>query len=496
MSIPLLSFKQAFTAQGINYYSFLNETTSPEKYASSQLKYKIFCCLWAIASIFHMANFNGFSINLTFFLLTASAIGLMAKPSSTVRLLIFISLQMYQAATDMPRVSNHWILYTFVNLTILQSYVYLIIKRKSFYIDKVELLETFAPLVRMELIALYFFAVFHKLNAGFFNTENSCAVEFLMLQNNYYNFLPSSKTLLTLNIYFTLVVETLIPLLICFRKTRYAGILLGLLFHLVLAYNPLNGFYDFSSTVFALYFLFTSNSFSNKIHTLYLKTIQRKSALKKRLLQFNIVNFAVFSLSILFVLFLINVYTRAFQDYFRHVLWTAYSLTFIIVFVLSMRKKEKSDNTRTFTFAHYSLLLFPVLVFLNGLSPYLGLKTESSYAMFSNLRTEGGITNHFIVPVSTQIFDYQKDVVQVVSSSDPFLQEVAQEGKMLVFLHFRKHVRKNLPANVTYIRNGVKQTFELSKAAHTHELLQSSYLLDKTMEFRAFHPSGEPPCSH
>ncbi|MFA1772590.1 hypothetical protein ACD591_14910 [Rufibacter glacialis] len=488
--------KKALTGKEINYYNYLSEVNSPGKYFASHLKYKIFCCLWAIASIFHMANFNGFSINLTFFLLTASAITLIAKPSSTVRLLIFISLQIYQAATDMPRTSNHWVIAAFVNLTIIQSYIYLIIKRRSFFIDKVELMNIFAPLVKMEVIVLYFFAIFHKLNSGFLDTEASCAVRFLLLQNSYYDILPTSKTLLALNIYLTLTIEALIPLLLCLRRTRYWGILLGLVFHWVLAYNPLNGFYDFSATILALYFLFTSTNFSNKIYSFYSQTIKRKSVLKNRLLQFNLVNFALFTFSILFALALINIYTRAFQDYFRHVIWTAYSVSFMIIFILSMRTKDDTEEKGAFSFAHYTLLLLPLITFLNGLSPYLGLKTESSYAMFSNLRTEGGVTNHLLAPISTQIFDYQKDVVEIVSSSDPYLQRMADEGKLLVFFQFRKHVKKHLPAQVTYLRNGEKSTFELSKASATHELLSGSYALDKVMDFRHFMKNGEQECTH
>ena len=34
---------------------------------------------------------------------------------------------------------------------------------------------------------------------------------------------------------------------------------------------------------------------------------------------------------------------------------------------------------------------FPLVLFLTCLSPYMGLKTESSIAMFSNLHTEGGV---------------------------------------------------------------------------------------------------------
>ena len=38
----------------------------------------------------------------------------------------------------------------------------------------------------------------------------------------------------------------------------------------------------------------------------------------------------------------------------------------------------------------------------NGLGPYLGYKTVATWAMFSNLHTEGGRSNHWLLPASWQ----------------------------------------------------------------------------------------------
>ena len=62
---------------------------------------------------------------------------------------------------------------------------------------------------------------------------------------------------------------------------------------------------------------------------------------------------------------------------------------------------------------------FPLVLFLSCLSPYIGLKTESSIAMFSNLHTEGGLTNHLLFDKPPYLFDYQKDVVEIVGNVEP-----------------------------------------------------------------------------
>jgi hypothetical protein len=58
--------------------------------------------------------------------------------------------------------------------------------------------------------------------------------------------------------------------------------------------------------------------------------------------------------------------------------------------------------------------LIPLLALVNGATSYLGLKTVANYSMFSNLRTEGGQTNHVLIPAG-QFFvaEYQNDLAHV-----------------------------------------------------------------------------------
>jgi hypothetical protein len=187
------------------------------------------------------------------------------------------------------------------------------------------------------------------------------------------------------------------------------------------------------------------------------------------------------------------------QDYFRYVFWTAYSLVYIAIFVWAMfgKEREVTSNKRYFSTPYWSLLLFPLIVLLNGFSPYLGLKTETSFAMFSNLRTEGGISNHLIVPANSQLFGFQKDVVEIVSSSDPKLQKVADEKKLLVFFRFKNYVAGKKPVHITYIRNGQQHVFERATASKKDELMQMSpFLLRKFLKFRYVNINEPQPCAH
>jgi hypothetical protein len=474
----------------------LSEHTAPQK--TGELQYRIFFGVWAIAMLFHMANLKNFTAELHYLLLTIFSILVMFRSGSVILMIALLSLQLFEVFKMMPYVTNHWIFAALVNLTILHALLYQVIKNRSFSIDRAALYNTFAPLLRIELIILYFFVVFHKLNSGFFMPEVSCASEFYLAQNAY-SILPNSVNILKLNAYLTIVIEALIPILLCFRKSRNWGLLIGLIFHCVIAYNPINGFYDFSSIIFAVYFVFTSPRFSNKIWETYQLALRKKEEVKQNFPPFSLLTLGVIFLAIAITLGFIQLLTKWDVDIFRHVLWTGFSFTFIGIFILSVFWPDKSSRRpdRSFSIPHLSLLIWPVMVFVCGFAPYLGLKTENSFAMFSNLRTEGGISNHYLMPASMQLFDFQKDLVQVISSTHPELQQLADEEKLQVLFEFKRRMARKRPERVEYLLNGERHTFILSEASPNHELLQGNpFILNKLMRFREISIHEPQPCAH
>ncbi|HEX2535948.1 MAG TPA: hypothetical protein VHK69_19540 [Chitinophagaceae bacterium] len=478
----------------------LNTTEPPEPATAGISRYQIFVCGLALATLFHMANKNSFTNGLHHFLLTAAALLLLQKSSSIARLVFFLTLQLYEAFKMMPQVSNHWIFTTFVNLTLVQVLFSEVIRSRSFRVSKHRFFETAAPILRIELIILYFFAVFHKLNSGFFATDVSCAADFFKAQVPQW-LLPATDAVVWFNIYGTLVIESLIPLLLVFRKTRNLGLFIGFAFHCLLAFNPLNGFYDFSSIVFALYFVFTDASFTERVNRFAFRVRQRKNGVKAYLqsLSFSPRNLALFIGLILSIAGGMHLLSKLFPDYFRYVLWTVYSFGVIVLFAQSwlVPSRLPAQERNYFKIARLAFVLMPLVTFLNGLCPYLGLKTENSFSMFSNLRTEGGVTNHYLVPTSVQLFDFQKDVVLIQSSDNPTFQRLAREGKMMTFYTFRQHVQNEKPGRVNYVRNGRPATFSYATASRNDELLQKpSYLLATLLRFRYFRPAGQQPCAH
>jgi hypothetical protein len=163
---------------------------------------------------------------------------------------------------------------------------------------------------------------------------------------------------------------------------------------------------------------------------------------------------------------------------------------------LSISDREKVGHEgNPFAPAHPAFWIVPALMVFNGMNPYLGLKTETSFAMFSNLRTEGGRSNHFLVPASVQLFDFQHDLVEVTDSSDRFLRYVARDRGLIPYFELRARLSRAPMASVSYIRNGEKVSVE--RAADDPELARAiPYLARKLLHFRVVNGTGREGCRH
>ena len=255
------------------------------------------------------------------------------------------------------------------------------------------------------------------------------------------SFLPHGNATEMVSIYAAIGTEAAIPLLLAFRRTRVAGILVGSIFHVFLAINPLDRFYNFSSILLAVFSLFAPAS--------VIDSAPRGPALQVVYAHDPGGNPCGFVLQ----------------------RWLPSSPS-----AASIRSSSSGMSTR-----HRHRLLrgspaaraapplgIPILrdprtaparpsivVFLNGLTPYVGLKTEIAWAMFSNLRTEGDRTNHFLVPARLQAFDLSARSRAVTSSSDRILDLIARKGQLVPYFE----VRRRPSASVSYVRNGVEYRF-------------------------------------
>jgi hypothetical protein len=100
--------------------------------------------------------------------------------------------------------------------------------------------------------------------------------------------------------------------------------------------------------------------------------------------------------------------------------------------------------------------LAPLLLLFNGMNPYLGLKTASAFNMFTNLRTEGGQTNHLFMSQRLKLAHYQDDLVEIIRTDHPALKRYEpQSGRMITYFEFQRLASaEKRDFFVEYRRNG------------------------------------------
>jgi hypothetical protein len=102
------------------------------------------------------------------------------------------------------------------------------------------------------------------------------------------------------------------------------------------------------------------------------------------------------------------------------------------------------------------LYLIPLTLFVVSASPYVGLRTEASIAMFSNLHTEGGQTNHLVITQPPTLFGYQQDVAMIRAASDPNIQRLAETDRGLVLFSLQEYLRRHPDQWVSYDLHGTR----------------------------------------
>jgi len=453
----------------------MNKTAPPDRLTA-------FSLLWAIAVLFHVGKWNLWLHSPSTFILAASAGFLLLKPSSLPRLITVLILQLADSIIHMPWIPNHWLFTTIVNLSILAALATQYIKNRSFNIGRDAFYGTFTPLVRIELILLYFIAFFHKLNAGWLDPEFSCGAKLFALMSGGAGFLQSPLLVKSLGIYAPLAFELAIPVLLIIPRLRISGIIIALAFHFILGVQE---YFNFSAIMFALLFLFTP---SNLMDTL--QEWRNFSAIGKtcdsfirsrvfRKLKIFLPPVVYFIAAALFVYSLfryqinapsiqireLSVISRERLYYLYLALWWIYGVGVSALFIaLALRIKPVWGGMKQFFLPGYKLLLLlPLLVIINVISPYIGLKTQTTWSMFSNLRTEGGKTNHILIRKPFYIADFQNDLVEIVESSDPALQAFKDSGYLIPYFEFRRYMSTKKITDyeefeVIYRRGGIQKS--------------------------------------
>lgn len=470
-----------------------------------------FACLWAFASLFHQSAYPELIVGRSALLVTLPALWLLLKPSSLPRLLAVAGLQVLQVSWNGPaHASNHWVFVYAVNLTILLAYAWLALARRGERGGTVTggaLLRAIVPVVRVELAILYAFAVLHKLNTDFLNPAVSCASTQYAQIAGMYPILPQGAWVDHTVIWGTLLVEAAIPIMLFVRRTRLLAVVLGALFHFLLTLNPAHVFFDFTSVLLAVYFLFVPLDYwaaarEGRLRWAPLQTLRERTGARRMIPAGRALLAALAALLIgAYLLRLAPDYGEVW-DVMREsvrMVWVLYFVALLAIFVRALRRANVPAASRAYDRGPLPwavAAVVPVLLVVNGMSPYLGLKTEASFSMFSNLRTEV-VSNHLLVPGSLKLAGYQEDLVRIHASSDPFLARMSERGGQLTWFHFKTLTRRlDGSTSVSYTRAGVRH--DVPRLGAVPALDDGPTAIPRRLlRFRVVEPLDRPmPCRH
>ncbi|MGC3945843.1 MAG: HTTM domain-containing protein [Chryseolinea sp.] len=459
--------------------------------------FKVFAFAWAMAGLLHQLSFPDWRWHdPKGVILSLLVLFVLQKPSAWQRFLLFVAFDWISVGIEFPEHPNHIVFSWLLNGCILTSFALVAYRNKgvSGYNLGSAWFEAFAPWARVMLCILYWFTFFHKLNYSYLDLDWSCGARLHLEINERIPVLPTAPWAQYVAAYGTLIIELILPFLLIINRTRAVAIIFGMLFHGLLALHPHVGLFSFSATMIALY--------TTLLPAAVAEDLKPMTWLPR------IWNLALGGLLIGVVIWALRGWLPVRLNLDEKVahLWKLGMLTYYsyLGFCLLLIGKTTLKYWKTIqlpqgTLATYPVLgVFSVILFINGIGPYFGLRTQSSFSMFSNLHTENGVSNHVIMPSGIQFTNWQSDLVEIIDTNDDELLFARDRNLLVVFLELRRVRSGNRPDFwVRFVHNGKEETFDKTKP-DTYACLPPLNFLGKRYFF--FRPVDKDPfkvgCKH
>ncbi len=455
-----------------------------------------------MAVLFHQLFQGRFAVLDATSVLTFAALWGVLRPSSLPRFLVVLALHLATVLYELPKVVNHWLLMGVTSLGLLVMLVPCV-RRTRADTDAALPAEALSS-VQAQIIIVYAMATLAKVNAGFFDLAHSCGADHYRRLASSVPIFPLADWALWTAILGTLVIEAALPLLLALPRTRVLAICGGWIFHLMLGWN---GYWDFSMVAVPYYAAFVPAGLLAGGQ----RAIARHAGLRRLFAaaRRGAASPAAFPLAA-FVLLLPVGGVSLLDTPDREVVlaanrigrwcWLVAWLALGAFLALALRESPAEAPAPTVPPSRPwplrpALALAPALVLLNGFSPYLGLKTEHSYTMFSNIRTEGEVWNHYLVPRGVRVFGLQDQPLRIVRSSDPYLERLGRRGYSLVPFDLQRWAQQHPDAAVVYDTPEGRR--RVPRAADDPFLAEPLHpLLVKLLLFRPIPPPERNACLH
>lgn len=414
--------------------------------SNPQLNY-FFSIVWSVFLSLHFVvyatEFNA-PLYLTTLLIPIVGLVMLWRPGNGYLFGVSLVVLLADGVLQMPVLSNHTILKNVVVLGFFLAYPVVHWLKK--FGEEFSYHDIAAPIGRSALLVMYFFGVFHKVNADFLNPEVGCATALWLKMPLGIGSLWDPRIGYGIA-YGTLVIESLLILMLITNRYRNHAVVLGVAFHGFLGTSGYAFYPPFSTLTVALHLLFLSPEDAKKIQSsrvwLWFKTFFKSP-----------LGVAVTAAWLSGIFFL--AYSWSFG--LAGLLWFCGVIVLVYILLASeLLRVERGHlwDMKALVGPVRWLNLLPILFFLNCFAPYLGLKTAQSMNMFANLRLEGGVNNHLIMRHFPVPFGYVDDTVRVMSSrGSPYLRYIADENLGLVYYDLLNRLERNRNVAVSFYRNG------------------------------------------
>ena len=199
----------------------------------------VFAFLWAVFAVMEQAKWDKWASSPPDIAFSFTAWWLLFRPKSLLPFALLPAIHLWGLSERLPWIPNHTTLAAIVDVTILLALGRVALKRRRPF-DRARVFREFAPVLRLSVLVLYFWAFFHKLNVDWLDPQWSCATSMYLSWTRAVPLLPTADWARQVSVYPTLAIEIAIPLLLISRRTRWLGIVVTAGFHFTLG---LSAFY-------------------------------------------------------------------------------------------------------------------------------------------------------------------------------------------------------------------------------------------------------------
>ena len=394
----------------------------------NQIQWNLFVWMVALSVVVNKIRWQGGAVGelglqnyLEFAVFFVASFTLIVPHKSSVQLL-FSAITLTELILRYPFLQNHEVILVLVALAIVLtsfSQVLSVAQKSRGVIAKGQEVLGFAMnAIRIAFVILYLGAGVSKWNSGFVSTSlDSCAyVLFDRGFGGYFSWLNWSG-----QIWWAIgvaAIETAIPLLLMFQKSRTAGLLVAVFFHFAVSAHPDVPGLGFSFVIYAALILFLPTSALSKYDPARWVSLVRgvrhvlQAALAIGLMVLGVWVFFLAEGRSQFLFFWVPISLLTLEL----LLLTAFAFARA---PLPIRREPNSRRPSQTILAAIAVAIVA--------QPYVGLSTTPVMTMYSNLRTEAGVSNHFFIPERIWT-TRQDDLLVIEDSTDPYLHSLMAEG--------------------------------------------------------------------